>query len=187
MQCGTVGGDQFNCQWYGNSQKCSVYLIDVDESTLPTEQDLSRFRKAEFIDPTTLECFSQRWESTGKKRDLTTASKDIMRILEGLKDKRILGSINSGERPLIARIMWWAADRTTTRVEDRAYSLLGILYEYANTAISDHNMFAWNPRGRLESSQNVLADNPNCFRGCHDIESLRPKEFVAELREYIHR
>ncbi|KAI6142048.1 hypothetical protein BKA82DRAFT_722338 [Pisolithus tinctorius] len=30
-------------QWYRHSQKCYVYLNDVDEPALPTKQDFSRF------------------------------------------------------------------------------------------------------------------------------------------------
>ena len=33
----------------------------------------------------------------------------------------------AGNRPCVAQIMSWAAYRTTSRVEDRAYSLMGLV------------------------------------------------------------
>ncbi|KAI6023037.1 hypothetical protein BKA83DRAFT_595498 [Pisolithus microcarpus] len=108
-------------------------------------------------------------------------------------------------RPYIAHIMSWAADRKTTRVEDRAYSLLGLfgvnmpmLYGEGSKAFqrlqleiirvsSDHSIFAWNRKGQLGKYGSVLADDPSCFRGCHDIENVDPDEFAEEVEEYIRK
>ncbi|KAI6143343.1 hypothetical protein BKA82DRAFT_4331259 [Pisolithus tinctorius] len=116
---------------------------DVDDSAFPTKQDFSRpgwvngwpewfsrgWTLQELIAPAALEFFNKNWVSIGRKQDLTAALKDITQIPEEvLKDAGVLvsGSTTSGERPLVAHIMSWAADRRTTRVEDRAYSLMGL-------------------------------------------------------------
>ncbi|KAI6022993.1 hypothetical protein PISMIDRAFT_353015 [Pisolithus microcarpus 441] len=97
--------------------------------------------------------------------------------------------------------MSWAADRKTTRVEDRAYSLLGLfgvnmpmLYGEGLKAFqrlqleitrvsSDHSIFAWNPKGQLGKYGSVLADDPSCFRGCHNVKNMDPDGFAEEVEE----
>ncbi|KAG6326861.1 hypothetical protein ID866_12228 [Astraeus odoratus] len=106
-------------------------------------------------------------------------------------------------RPSTAQIMSWAADRKTTREEDRAYSLLGLfgvhmpmLYGEGKHAFqrlqreiirmsNDHSIFAWDPKGRLRQTGSVLADDPSFFRDCHDIEKMEPDEFIEALKEDI--
>ncbi|KAI6107077.1 heterokaryon incompatibility protein-domain-containing protein, partial [Pisolithus croceorrhizus] len=162
-------------RWYLNSQTCYVYLHDVDEPTFPTGQDFNRFGKSngwpewfsrgwtlqELIAPKKAEFFNKDWLSIGAKQDLTPTLEVITRIPQAvLRDGQVL-STDSRERPCIAHIMSWAADRKTTRVEDRAYSLLGsfgvnmpMLYGEGLKAFqrlqleiirvsSDHSIFAW--------------------------------------------
>ncbi|KAI6022057.1 heterokaryon incompatibility protein-domain-containing protein, partial [Pisolithus marmoratus] len=158
-------------RWYRNAQRCYVYLGDVDESTFPTEQDFSKFGKSngwpewfsrgwtlqELIAPKEVEFFNKNWVSIGTKQDLTSTLEDITRIpSEVLRSGRVAGGYSS-----VAQIMSWAADRKTTRVEDRAYSLLGLfgvnmpmLYGEGSGAFqrlqleiirvsSDHSILAW--------------------------------------------
>ncbi|KIM66909.1 hypothetical protein SCLCIDRAFT_1210965 [Scleroderma citrinum Foug A] len=56
------------------------------------------------------------------KRELAPALRNITRV-----PHHILMDGLSGDRLCIARIMSWTVDRRTTRVEDRAYSLMGLL------------------------------------------------------------
>ncbi|KAI6013265.1 heterokaryon incompatibility protein-domain-containing protein, partial [Pisolithus marmoratus] len=163
-------------RWYRNAQRCYVHLSDVDELAFPTEQDSGRFGRSngwpewfsrgwtlqELIAPKEVEFFNKNWVSVGTKQDLTSTLENITRIPKDvLKDERVL-STELWERPCVARIMSWAADRKTTRVEDRAYSLLGLfgvnmplLYGEGSKAFqrlqleiirvsSDHSIFAWN-------------------------------------------
>ncbi|CAK1360038.1 Vegetative incompatibility protein HET-E-1 [Cercospora beticola] len=97
-------------------------------------------------------------------------------------------------RPLssfsIAQRMAWAADRKTTRIEDRAYSMLGIfdvslpiiygegerafqrLQEELLRVYNDHTIFAWgyrtspsrNTRMAGNARSNLLAPSPDAFR-----------------------
>ncbi|KIK15642.1 hypothetical protein PISMIDRAFT_114778, partial [Pisolithus microcarpus 441] len=168
-------------RWYCNADICYVYLNDVDGSALPTEQDFIRFGRSngwpewfsrgwtlqELIAPTELEFFNKNWVSIGTKQNLAFTLQDITRIPRGgLKGGKTLNSINSRMRPSVAQIMSWAADRKTTRVEDRAYSLMGLfgvnmpmVYGEGPKAFQrlqleiirvtcDHSIFAWNPKGQ---------------------------------------
>ncbi|KAI6002240.1 heterokaryon incompatibility protein-domain-containing protein [Pisolithus orientalis] len=188
-------------RWYRSSQLCYVYLNDVDELAFPTEPDFDRFGRSngwpewfsrgwtlqELIAPTEVEFFNKDWVSIGTKRDLTYT---ISRITGISSSVLRWGLPRSGPKPNIAQILSWAADCKTTRVEDRAYSLLGlfdvnmpILYGEGSKAFrrlqfeiirasSDHTIFAWNPKGCLVSGGSVLADDPSYFRGCHDMKEL---------------
>ncbi|KAI6002309.1 heterokaryon incompatibility protein-domain-containing protein, partial [Pisolithus orientalis] len=201
-------------RWYRNSQMCYVYLNDVDDSAFPTEPDFGKFCRSkwfsrgwtlqELIAPRELEFFNKSWVPIGNKQDLTSTLEGIARIPEKvLRSEQVL---RSWERPSVAQIMSWAADRRTTRMEDRAYSLMGLfgvnmpmLYgeglkafqrlqlEIIRTASSDCSIFAWNLKGQFELHKSVLADDPSCFRGCRDIEKVDPRWFVNELEEYLRQ
>ncbi|KAI6116665.1 heterokaryon incompatibility protein-domain-containing protein [Pisolithus croceorrhizus] len=108
-------------RWYYNSHMCYVYLNGVDEPVFPTQRDLDRFGRSN-----ELEFFNKTWVSIGHKQDLTSTLQSITRI-----PKRVLrdGQVLRDTRHLrcsVAQMMSWAADRKTTRVEDRAYSLMGL-------------------------------------------------------------
>ncbi|KAI6167803.1 hypothetical protein EDD17DRAFT_1751214 [Pisolithus thermaeus] len=205
-------------RWYRNSQVCYVYLNDIDKSEFPTERDFSLFGKSngwpewfsrgwtlqELIAPRNAEFFNKDWESIGSKESLMSTLTAITRIPEVvLRDEGILRvRVDISRRLRVAQIMSWAAERETTRVEDRAYSLLGLfgvnmpmLYGEGSKAFqrlqleiirvsSDHSIFAWNPKGRFGLHPSVLADHPGCFRGCHDIQEVHPDRFVKELQRY---
>ena len=66
--------------------------------------------------------FDKDWQPIGEKRTLAHTLSCITRVPE-----HILRYGLSSDRPCVAQIMSWAANRTTTRVEDKAYSLMGLL------------------------------------------------------------
>ncbi|KIN96604.1 hypothetical protein M404DRAFT_239875 [Pisolithus tinctorius Marx 270] len=201
-------------RWYRKSQKCYVYLNDVGGAFFPNERDLSKFTKAngwpewfsrgwtlqELIAPKQVEFFNKDWVFIGSKQDLADTLEKITRIpIDVLKDGLI------PRRVCVAGIMSWAADRKTMRVEDRAYSLLGlfgvnmpILYGEGAKAFhrlqleiirasGDQSIFAWNPKGQFGWVGSVLAGDPGYFRGCHDIEKVESDELVDELMKYTRR
>ncbi|KAI5992780.1 heterokaryon incompatibility protein-domain-containing protein [Pisolithus albus] len=205
-------------RWYRNSKMCYVYLHDVEEREFPAEQNFSKFSSSngwpewfsrgwtlqELIAPKRATFFNKDWVSIGAKQDMTYTLENITRIPEEvLVDETILRSTESRERPCIAHIMSWAVDRKTTRVEDRAYSLLGLfdvnmplLYGEGLKAFqrlqleiirvsSDHSIFAWNRKVRPGRHRSVLANDPSYFRGCHDIANVAPSRFVEEIEKYI--
>ena len=105
-----------------------------------------------------------------------------------------------GNRPCVAQIISWAATRTTTQVEDRAYSLMGLLdvnmpmlYGEGKKAFhclqleiirssNDQSIFAWG-QYRLARIGSVLADDPSFFKGCSDVKLLSHDEFIEKFPE----
>ncbi|KAI6160214.1 heterokaryon incompatibility protein-domain-containing protein [Pisolithus thermaeus] len=163
-------------RWYRKSQTCYVYLHDVEDTVFPTRQDFHRFDNAsgwpewfshgwtlqELIAPKQIKFFNKNWVFIGDKEGLAMMLEKITRIpFDVLKEGHI------PRRLCTAEIMSWAADRMTTRVEDRAYSLLGlfgvnmpILYGEGEKAFQrlqveiirvsgNLSIFAWNPKGQF--------------------------------------
>ncbi|KAI6000059.1 heterokaryon incompatibility protein-domain-containing protein [Pisolithus albus] len=160
-------------RWYQNAQVCYVYLNDVDQSTFPTQQDKSKFDKSngwpewfvrgwtlqELIAPKRVEFFNKDWVHIGNKQRFAPT----LERTTGIPSK-VLTSGLAGKRLSVAQIMSWAAERKTTRVEDRAYSLMGLfgvnmpmLYGEGKRAFqrlqleiirgfTDQSIFAWNPQ-----------------------------------------
>ena len=97
--------------------------------------------------------------------------------------------------------MAWAAYRTTSRLEDRAYSLLGIfgvnmpmLYGEGDKAFrrlqeeiikqsDDHTIFAWRDQ---QSAKSVLAPSPLCFRGLDDMERIVPTNDTSQGYTFVN-
>ncbi|KAI6020558.1 heterokaryon incompatibility protein-domain-containing protein, partial [Pisolithus marmoratus] len=157
-------------RWYQNAQVCYAYLNDVDESVFPTERDRSKFGQSngwpewfmrgwtlqELIAPKQVEFFNKDWVPIGNKQHLAPVLTDITKI-----PREVLTNGLAGKRLSVAQIMSWAAERKTERVEDRAYSLMGLfgvkmpmLYGEGENAFrrlqleiiketSDHSIFAW--------------------------------------------
>ncbi|KAI6022274.1 heterokaryon incompatibility protein-domain-containing protein, partial [Pisolithus microcarpus] len=157
-------------RWYQDAQVCYAYLNDVKESTFPTERNNETYNKSngwpewfmrgwtlqELIAPNQIEFFNRNWAPIGNKQHLAPVLKDITTIPCG-----VLRDGLAGKRLSVAQIMSWAAGRKTTRVEDRAYSLMGLfevnmpmVYGEGKRAFqrlqlkitrrsSDHSIFAW--------------------------------------------
>ncbi|KAI5984913.1 heterokaryon incompatibility protein-domain-containing protein [Pisolithus orientalis] len=199
-------------RWYQNAQVCYAYLHDVDESVFPTEQDRDKFSESdgwpewfmrgwtlqELIAPKQVEFFNKDWAPIGNKRHLSSTLECVTGIpWEVLRDG--LGA----KRLSVAQIMSWAAGRKTTRVEDRAYSLMGLfrvnmpmLYGEGKKAFqrlqleiirvsSDHSIFAWNPSEPRTGS--VLAEDPSDFRDSSFIKIVKREEFIDNLMTLIER
>ncbi|KIM52916.1 hypothetical protein SCLCIDRAFT_478751 [Scleroderma citrinum Foug A] len=123
-------------RWYEKAKMCYAYLHDVHGSSFPTASDKKRYPDfngwpewfergwtlQELIAPSEVEFFNEDWQSIGKKTTLAPTLRNITGIPE-----HILTYGLRGNRPCVAQIMSWATHRKTTRVEDRAYSLMGLL------------------------------------------------------------
>ncbi|KAJ4390368.1 hypothetical protein N0V85_007291 [Neurospora sp. IMI 360204] len=113
-------------QWYRSSHICLVYLSDLKADEFDQAMYTCRWFKRgwtlqELIAPTRLMFYDQDWKERGTKEDLASLLSKITRIDIGiLLDPSKVHTIPVGKK------MSWAADRQTTRMEDRAYSLLGI-------------------------------------------------------------
>ena len=169
-------------QWYALADVCYVFLPDV-----PPDDDLkaekSSFRKCrwftrgwtlqELIAPRKVVFLAQNWKEIGSKVGLGELIAEITKI-----DYDALLGIEPLDNFSLAQRFSWAADRKTTRVEDRAYSLLGILdinlptlYGEGERAFrrlqeeilrrtSDQTLFAWTKYRLQLSSSNTVSYNP---------------------------
>ena len=116
--------------WYSRSAICYAYLQDVTTSADPDSSE-SSFRKSvwftrgwtlqELIAPSNVLFLTQSWRSIGYKADLAGTIQEITRI-----DYGVLCGLALVQDTSVAERMSWASNRKTTKVEDRAYSLLGI-------------------------------------------------------------
>ncbi|KIL87835.1 hypothetical protein FAVG1_08715 [Fusarium avenaceum] len=124
-------------KWYRRSALCYVYLEDVpamslDECIKPD----SAFRGArwftrgwtlqELIAPPNLSFFSNDWTTIATKSELAPCITEITGIPWSCLLKGRLSKLHPLRRYSVAQRMSWASLRSTTRIEDRAYSLLGL-------------------------------------------------------------
>ena len=113
-------------RYYSLSEVCYAYLADVGDTIDGVSFKSSRWHRRgwtlqELIAPPLVVFISSKWEKLGTKADHATLLSDITHIpVEMLLMERPVSSFS------IAQRMSWAYERRTTRVEDRAYSLLGI-------------------------------------------------------------
>jgi len=200
-------------RWYENSRICYAYLHDLPDPSFPIACNNERYAKSkgwpewfsrgwtlqEMIAPRDLQFFNKDWYPIGDKRTLSPILEDITRV-----PRHILEEGLSSNRPCVAQIMSWAANRTTTRVEDRAYSLMGLLdvnmpmlygegkkafhrlqLEIIRTS-NDQSIFAWCcHRCAKVRTGSILADDPSFFRDCDKMELINRDEFIESLRHDI--
>ena len=197
-------------RWYGNAKTCYVYLHDVDGSSVPTEKDDGKYPESngwpewfsrgwtlqEMIAPRNLKFFNKDWQPIGDKKRLAQTLRRITGVPEN-----ILADGLEGNRPCVAQIISWAANRTTTRVEDRAYSLMGLLdvnmpmlYGEGKKAFhrlqleiirssNDQSIFAWGFRSTSVRIGSTLADDPSFYEDCSDMRLMDRNEFITEIPE----
>lgn len=155
-------------EWYRQASVCYVYLADVP-STDNIGSPGSAFRASrwhrrgwtlqELIAPTNVVFLSSDWHPLGTKTTLAALLESITGVDTNILLHKIpLSSVS------VARRMWWASSRQTTRVEDEAYALMGIfdvripmvygegrkafllLQEEILKTIPDQSLFAWGPK-----------------------------------------
>jgi len=204
-------------RWYENAVVCYAFLQDVLDNTIPHIQipygksDVDHIRTSPFgrsrwftrgwtlqelIAPRIVQFFNREWQYICEKTTWTVSV--ILEVITRIPWD-VLGFGISVNRPSAAEIMSWAADRKTRRVEDRAYSLLGLfgvympmIYGEGKHALrrlqleiirtsNDQSIFAWDPEGRFGRLGNVLADDPSFFRySGRKIAKVAPTEFIRE-------
>jgi hypothetical protein len=184
-------------KWYANSCVCYALLEDVEkpkERYNPTSntkfyENTSKSRwydrgwtLQELIAPQTVEFYDKNWTFLGSRADLCTALTNITGV-----SRRLLSKERKVTEYSIAARMSYASHRKTTRKEDMAYCLLGImdvnmplLYgEGANRAFlrlqheiiknnDDHSIFAWkDPQKSFWKWTGLLAPSPEYFTECN--------------------
>ena len=184
-------------QWYRDASICYAYLFDVQINPDPSLSSLDSFQDSvwfergwtlqELLAPTEMVFYGERWCKLGSKNslkhELSTATGISLSVLEG---EIRLQDISVAER------MSWASKRKTERIEDRAYSLLGIfdvsmpmLYGEGKKAFrrlqeeiirhsDDHTIFAW--KGINAYYPGMLASEPENFASCQDSVNIRSRQ-----------
>ena len=195
-------------RWYANAEVCYAYLYDVDGSSLPTERDYKKYPKSngwpewfsrgwtlqEMIAPRNLQFFNKHWQPIGDNKSLA----GILNTITGVPE-HILADGLEGNRPCVAQIISWASTRTTTRVEDRAYSLMGLLdvnmpmlYGEGKKAFhrlqleiirssNDQSIFAWGHDFDTVRIGSILADDPSAFEDCSSMELMDHDQFIEKF------
>ncbi|KAK3703532.1 hypothetical protein LTR37_014379 [Vermiconidia calcicola] len=210
-------------RWYRSSSKCYAFLSDVlvkcsgalsngqsencPFKTTPAEREFRKSRwftrgwtLQELIAPPDVTFYGEGWCRLGSRRG--ELLNDIVDIT------KIPSEILTEEGPLpfysVAQRMSWAAMRTTTRVEDEAYSLLGmfqvnmpLLYGEGRKAFrrlqeviikqsTDHSIFVWGLGedqvfDRSKREHELLSQSAYYFDRCGSIECTLHLNSTAEL------
>ena len=169
--------------WYANAAICYVYLLDVP--ALDPFLDVRKFEAArwftrgwclqELIAPYELEFYASDWSELGTKSSLKSYLEMITSI-----PVPVLMKEKSPADCYVAERFSWASRRQSTRVEDAAYSLLGIfdikmppLYGEGRRAMvrlqeeilkrnEDPSIFLWQTINSYQKT-GLLCDSPSYF------------------------
>jgi hypothetical protein len=116
--------------WFRQSQACIVYLSDVDYVEDIQEQE-KKIRQSqwvrrswtlqELIAPQNMRFYAANWMLIGTKKSLLHLLSEVTQV-----DKAVLENAEHLSNFSVGRIMSWAANCEASRVEDIAYSLLGL-------------------------------------------------------------
>ena len=170
--------------WYWNAAICYAFLVDVPE--VIDSPLLDAFRKSrwftrgwtlqELLAPAVVEFYSAGWTHIGTKSSLLWIISSVTRI-----DQLVLSSRLKIQSASVAQKFSWAATRETSREEDSAYCLLGLLnvnmpmlYGEGKRSFyrlqlelmkmtNEHTLFAWEPTGAIAASHGLLANSPRGF------------------------
>lgn len=179
-------------RWYAMSDLCIAYLEDVRRGGWSLEQS-QWFKRGwtlqELIAPRKMYFYDGDWNCIGNRTDLIARLSQITGIQEMILNHQVNPSSCS-----IAQRMSWAAGRVTKRVEDRAYSLLGIfgitmetvydgdgeraffqLQEKIIEHSADQSIFTWamDNVASPQSYAGMFAPSPDCFASCDNIVPTR--------------
>ncbi|KAL6816109.1 ankyrin repeat-containing domain protein [Trichoderma camerunense] len=167
--------------WYYQAERCYAYLVDVpSKSNIEDSEWFTRgWTLQELVAPSEVYFVDEHWNDLGTKKDL----QQVVSKCTGIPIN-ILSGDEDLETASIAQRMSWAANRKTQRLEDRAYSLMGIfginmpllygegerafirLQEEIMKVSDDHSIFAWESS---DSRGGILATSPEAFKGSKNI------------------
>ena len=168
--------------WYRDSAICYAYLVDLPVSKLEDSRWFTRgWTLQELIAPKEIKFYDKDWVLQGSKADLLPELQNITGIDAGV--------LQGGNLRLIqaAKKLSWAARRQTTRSEDIAYCLLGILdismpmlygegprafirlQEELVRQYDDETIFAWRDDAASSGYTGLFAPSPAAFARSADI------------------
>ena len=186
-------------EWYKQARICYAYLQDVKSWEDHHEQG-SAFRRSqwftrgwtlqEIIAPSEVKFYGEDWLEIGQKRYMSRLLSEITKVQEAV----LLDPNNNLEDICVSQKMYWASGRRTTRLEDRAYSLIGlfnvsipILYGEGTRAFMrlqeeiirvsfDYTLFAWRMRTYCSG---LLAESPDDFSSAADVRRMPMRDYHA--------
>lgn len=170
-------------RWYRQAAICLAYLSDWEPDAGQSEASFERCRwftrgwtLQELIAPSNVDFYDSAWNLRGTKHAMVDQLSKITGIrARAITDADELYCLPTGEK------MSWASRRQTTRIEDRAYCLLGIfdvniplLYGEGNKAFrrlqeeimrktSDLSLLAWESETPDEELRGIWAKSPDEF------------------------
>jgi hypothetical protein len=198
-------------EWYRDSKVCYAYLEDVtaedminfqfpDDDHLAPDEERDFYQTSfarsrwftrgwtlqELIGPASVEFYGRDWSYLGSLGELLGA----IVLITGIDAAMLSSDASIKSKYLqgfsVAQKMSWAAKRQTTRIEDEAYSLMGIfdvnmplLYGEGCAAFvrlqeeiiknsSDQSIFAWMSTSR-DDDRLLLAPSPSCFEHARSV------------------
>ncbi|KAK0609667.1 heterokaryon incompatibility protein-domain-containing protein [Bombardia bombarda] len=178
--------------WYQWSAVCYAYLSDVQEmeDVMQSRWFTRGWTLQELIAPLIMEFYSVNWTILGSKKD-----REFRSLLSRAShvDEPILlypRLMNHIHQVSVARKMYWASSRITTRIEDEAYCLMGLfgvnmplIYGEGHNAFRrlqeeiinnsqdvDDSILAWyNTESQPQLYSDILAYSPKSFSLSGDI------------------
>jgi hypothetical protein len=197
-------------EWYAKSAICYAFLNDVPGHLLDLERTdsdgLAEFAKSKWFDrgwtlqeliaPQRVVFFGQSWNELGERGEALLETISTRTGIDSEVLRKVSEPHNLRLRYLsstsVAKRLSWAARRVTTRKEDEAYCLLGLLdvnmpllYGEGSRAFlrlqhevirmtRDHSIFAWESEisafhGFYAGLWCLLAPAPTFFAGCADV------------------
>jgi hypothetical protein len=192
--------------WYENAARCYVYLSDTPLGGPTLGEDIrSRLQNCrwftrgwtlqELIAARHVTFFDRDWKSVGSKEELV----ETIAAITGI-DALALSHRCDLHELSVAKRLSWAARRQTTRIEDQAYCLLGLLdinmtliYGEGEKAFrrlqdelikksADGSLFLWSRR----MNAGILAPSPSDFSPCGRIIQTQI-DGISHSWEMTHR
>ena len=198
-------------RWYSLAEVCFAYLADVEGGCDLRAAD-SAFRTArwhsrgwtlqELIAPSVVIFVSREWQIVGNKTELAL----LLQNITGVWSKVLTREVHYSKLS-VSRRMLWASGRSTNRVEDEAYCLMGLFDVHMPTIYGegrhafyrlqhelmkqsfDTSLFAWGLWAAFGNTSPVkLRENRHFFNtpSEHDMYALAysPKAFRNRVVEY---
>ncbi|KAH0429807.1 het domain protein [Colletotrichum camelliae] len=199
-------------KWYRQASICYAFLTDVHATEMDIDEDeLSRSRwftrgwtLQELLAPKVMEFYNDDWQSLGNRN-----SRKLARLISQVTGIPwdVLAGFKELHKASVAQRMSWTARRRTKRIEDVAYSLLGIfgvnipmiygeggqafirLQEEIIRKIKDDSILAWRPSKQRKISPStatsnrfgsILAQSPKDFACCGTIATSGLPRSVIE-------
>lgn len=192
-------------RWYWQAAVCYAHLQDVDSMHIdnPSFRESKWFRRGwtlqELLAPEVVEFYTKNWVRIGTRATLITSIEAASRI-----ERKYLEDRHTVQDACIATKFSWASRRQTTRTEDMAYCLLGLvninmpmLYGEGDRAFyrlqleilrqtHEQTIFAWGLNGTTRISSighPFLASSPRGFENSARVRAVRESSAYTMIHD----